>query len=111
MTATPARFRLRALDGEPLADPVVARTVLATARAIAERTGVDLRSIEHDARTVTVALAAGPLETVAFLAELRRLTNAWHAGRTGRDPLRPSLWGDAPETDSGQTFDLGEPWR
>ena len=66
-------LRLRALDGEPLGDDAVARTVIATAYAIAERTGVPLESIEHDARSLTVRIGAPELQAVAFLAELRRI--------------------------------------
>lgn len=95
---------LRALEGAPLTDEKVARTVVATAHAIAERTGVTLASIDHDDASVTVTLDAGRLESVAFLAELRRLTNTWHAGR---DPGGASLWGEPPEDDEPH----GEPWR
>lgn len=73
--------RLRALRGRPLDDPKVRSTVEATARAILERTGVALTSIESDGASVTVSLAADRLAAMGFLAELRRLTNAWYEGK------------------------------
>lgn len=80
-------MRLRALTGRPLADGKVRSMVLATASAIAERTGVDVSSIEADDSSVTVTLNASRLVGLGFLAELRRLTNAWFEGKHHAGPL------------------------
>ena len=85
---TASRVRLRALDGEPLADERVRETVVATARAIAERTGVAIGAVEAEPGSITVTLAGDKLAAMGFLAELRRLTNAWYEQRHGI-----SLWG------------------
>ncbi len=76
---------LRALDGRPLADSRTRETVLATARAIAERTGVDLTDLSATDSSVTATLAAPRLAALGFLAELRRLTNAWSIAKHARD--------------------------
>lgn len=80
-------MRLRALEGHPLDDAQVRETVLATARAIAERTGFALEQLDaaHDA--VTVTMRADKLAALGFLAELRRVTNAWYESKYHRGPL------------------------
>lgn len=83
--------RLRASRGRPLDDPRVRSTVEATARAILERTGVGLVGMESDGASVTVTLDTDKLAALGFLAELRRLTNAWYEGKYRAG----SLWGDA----------------
>jgi hypothetical protein len=92
--------RLRALSGAPLADDAVRTTVVATAHAIAERTGVALLAIEAAADSVTVTLGTDKLAAMGFLAELRRLTNTWFARKRSGE----SLWGEVPR-DEGD----GEP--
>lgn len=87
--------RLRALAGRPLDDPVVRDTVIATAHAIAERTGVSLISIESEGDAVLATLAADKLAALGFLAELRRLTEAWYARKFGE----PELWGRGPSSE------------
>jgi hypothetical protein len=87
--------RLTALEGEPLVDARVRATVLATASAIAERTGVELVSIDADGSSVTVTLGADRIAGLGFLAELRRLTNAWYEGKHHGGPL----WGIKPDAD------------
>lgn len=84
------RVSLRAASGDPLSDSRARETVTATARAIAERTGVQLINLETSAQQVTVTLATHRLGALGFLAELRRLTNAWSRARSGAD-----LWPDA----------------
>ena len=106
------RMKLTAREGTPLADDAVARTVIATAHAIAERTGVPLLEIVHDERSVTVRLAADKLAGLGFLAELRRLTNNWFAARGGTlagtpEETKPELWGDPPKRDGD---DDPDPW-
>ena len=84
-------LRLRAITGYPLANERVRETVVATANAIAERTGVSLGSVNADGDSVRVEIDAGEVVAVGFLAELRRLTNAWYEGKFGE-----SLWGEPP---------------
>ncbi|MEM7622355.1 MAG: HAD family hydrolase [Planctomycetota bacterium] len=95
--ATPARFietttvRLRARGTTPLASHATRETVLATARGIAERTGIDLIDLACTSDTVTATLATNRLAALGFMAELRRVTNRWHASRQGREQLG-ELW-------------------
>ena len=84
-------LRLRAITGYPLADDRVRGTVIATANAIAERTGVAIGSVLADGDSVLVEIEGDQLAAVGFLAELRRLTNAWYEGKFGE-----SLWGEPP---------------
>jgi D-glycero-D-manno-heptose 1,7-bisphosphate phosphatase len=80
---------LRAPSGTPLADHAVRTTVESVAHAIAERTGVSLLAIETDDASITATLATHRLAATAFMAELRRATNTWHAGRGNTEPLWP----------------------
>lgn len=81
---------LRAVSGEPLAEEHVRQTVESTARAIAERTGVRVLAVSLTAASISVTLATHRLGAIGFAGELRRLTNAWYAGRTGGGVLWPS---------------------
>ncbi len=81
--AQTTRLTLRAASGAPLADERARETVIATARAIAERTGVRLIELDTAADSVTITLATHRLGALGFLAELRRLTNAWARARSG----------------------------
>jgi len=90
IVSTPATTAvLRALDGQPLADETVRTTVVSVAHAIAERTGVAVLSLTTDEHSITATLATHRLAATAFMAELRRATNAWHEGRGGDAPLWP----------------------
>ncbi|MEC9374280.1 MAG: hypothetical protein VYC34_10570 [Planctomycetota bacterium] len=82
---------LRALQGQPLADDAIRSTVVATAHAIAERTGVPLIHIETAPDKLTVVLHADRIAAVGFAAELRRLTENWR-----RKHDNQSLWGESP---------------
>ncbi len=87
----PSVVRLRALAGTPLADASVRGMVVATAHAIAERTGARIRAIDASNDAVTVAIEVDKLAAMGFLAELRRVTGAWYARKhPGRE-----LWGAA----------------
>jgi len=86
----PSTVRLRALSGTPVTDARVRATVLSTAHAIAERTGVELLAVEASDDAVTATIAVDKLAAMGFLAELRRLTNAWYAGKHAGG----SLWGE-----------------
>lgn len=89
-------MRLRALHGTPLDEPTVRGVVVATAHAIAERSGVALRHLDADAASVTVTLGVGRIAGLGFLAELRRLTNKWYEDKYRDGPL----WGTpAPGTE------------
>ncbi len=90
MTGRGSAITLRALSGQPLADETTERTVRATAHAIAERTGVNVFSIDTDVDAITVRLDCPRLASVGFAAELRRLTERWYAGRHDG----ASLWGE-----------------
>jgi hypothetical protein len=94
---------LRALLGEPLRDEAVRSTVLSTARAIAERTGVGVVHIETQPDRVTVTLAAPRVASLGFAGELRRLTERWYRARFGSGPTDPTLtlWGDPPKPHDG----------
>lgn len=83
VVATRVTLTARTGDPAPLADTRVRDTVLATARAIAERTGIDLLELEADDRSITAIIAAGRIPAMGFMSELRRLSNAWHHGKAG----------------------------
>jgi len=87
---------LRALAEAPLRDEGVRATVASTARAIAERTGIELVSLDLDHASVTARVATHRLAAIGFAAELRRVTNAWHRGRSG-EPLWPVREIDPPD--------------
>lgn len=80
--------RLTAGFGEPLRDPRIRETVLAAARAIAERTGVTLLDLRATDTMVEARLAGSRVAALGFAAELRRQTNHWHQARFGT-PLWP----------------------
>ena len=82
------RVTLRAASNDALSDRRTRDTVTAAARGIAERTGIRLLELEIDHASVTATIATHRLAAVAFLNELRRTTNAWHA-RTRDTPLFP----------------------
>lgn len=98
------RVRLRAWEEGALRDPKVRDMVVANARAIAERTGVELLSIEIDEQGVSAIVQGDRLIAMGLVAELRRLTGAWytrhHPGRhlwIEPDPDRDAHAGDPPE--------------
>jgi D-glycero-D-manno-heptose 1,7-bisphosphate phosphatase len=76
-------FVLRAMEEGALRDPRVRDTVLATARALADRAGLRLAAADADDGSIRFDLACDRLAGMGFVAELRRATNAWHVGRTG----------------------------
>jgi len=86
-----SRITLRAncteIEPRPLADERTRETVLAAARGLAERTGVDLLEIAAADTHLEATLAVGRLPAMGFAAELRRVTNDWHRRRHDR-----SLW-------------------
>lgn len=90
MTGGRSTVTLRALEGEPLADPAVRAMVEATAHAIAERNGVALIALETTPSSVRLTVGAGRLAAIGFAAELRRITTAWRRHKTGQE----HLWGD-----------------
>jgi hypothetical protein len=80
-------LRLRALEGTPLEDERVRAMVLATARAIAERSGVALRRLEATPDCVTLTVELDRLGALGLVAELRNVTNAWYEGKFHSGPL------------------------
>lgn len=96
---------LRALKGVPLADPLVRDVVVATAHAIAERTGVRLLDLQWSPDAIMLSIDESRLAAIGFAAELRRLTNRWHAARHPRVVPPPSLWGDPPAFDDPDPAD------
>jgi len=97
--------RLRALSGAPLAQERVRSTVEAAARALAERNAVEVSHLVCEDDAITLTLGINKLAALGFLAELRRVTEAWHRAKFGA-----GLWGDLPPaTDHDQNeLDLGE---
>lgn len=80
-------LRLRALEGAPLEDDRIRVMVLATARALAERSGVGVRELVSDSTSVTLTLELDQIAAIGFVAELRRVTNAWYQGKFDAGPL------------------------
>jgi hypothetical protein len=74
----------------PLTDPAIRRNVVSAAQALAERTGIELieLAIIDDGAGITATLEGPSLVAVGFAAELRRITDHWHAKRYGGP-----LWG------------------
>jgi poly-gamma-glutamate capsule biosynthesis protein CapA/YwtB (metallophosphatase superfamily) len=97
--------RLRALSGTPLAQERVRSTVEAAARALAERNAVEVSQLSCEADAITLTLGINKLAALGFLAELRRVTEAWH-----RAKFNAGLWGELPPAnDHDQNeLDLGE---
>jgi len=93
---------LRALAGEPLRQDRVRAMVIAAARGLAEREGVDLVAVDADPDRVTLILRTDRIVALGFAAELRRGTDAWYRGRFGT-----SLWGDPPTEERWPDPDRG----
>jgi len=100
---------LRALEGAPLADDRIRTMVEATARAIAERQGIDALDVRSEDDRISVTLRAPRVVAVGFAAELRRLTNRWYVEKYDA----PTLWGDPPrpEQDDEGNHPWDEPWK
>lgn len=82
--------RLRAKGAGALADPALRDRVLAVARSIAERTGVEVVHLAADPTSVEATLVGDDLVAIGFAAELRRTTESWYRARTGA-----SLWSES----------------
>lgn len=96
---------LRALEGEPLRDAAVRRTVVAAAHAIAERNGVTLLDLTTTPTSLTATLDASRLAAIGFAAELRRITGDWHRAHTGE----PHLWGEPTPEPPDDPYNLFSP--
>lgn len=70
-----------------LADERVRASVEAAAYALAERNGVHILSLSVLPDRLTASVEGPEIVAVGFATELRRTTDTWHAGRTGR-----TLW-------------------
>lgn len=88
----PSTARLRALHGTPLEDGAARRTVESTARALAEREGIDLLALEVAPDGIAITLDADRIVGLGFVAELRRVTNKWYEDKYRDGPL----WGTPP---------------
>lgn len=80
---------LRALEGEPLADERIRDLVVAAARALAERHGIELVDVRTEPDRVMCVLRADRMVAMGFAAELRRTTETWYARKFGVT----TLWG------------------
>jgi hypothetical protein len=69
-------------------------TIRAAGHAIAERTGVEMLSLDLIGDRLVATLATHRLAALGFAAELRRQTNRWSLARLGR-----TLWKDDPKHD------------
>ena len=74
---------LRATAADAMADPAIREMVEATARGIAERTGVELLNVWADEQSVEVTVDGSVIIAVGLVAELRRTTDQWHRTHTG----------------------------
>lgn len=74
----------------------VRETVIATANALAERTGMELVEVLLDASGLRATLSGPKVVALGFGAELRRLTNGWHKARHGSN-----LWPEPPDLHRG----------
>lgn len=88
-----ATMRLRAVSGTPLDEPSVRETVESSARALAERMGVEIFALGLDDESITIELGVDKLAGLGFMAELRRTTNAWYEAKYRDGPL----WGTVRE--------------
>lgn len=94
---------LRALEGDPLRHDLVRDMTIATANAIAERSGVKIINLRADDQSVTITIAGTRIAAMGLAAELRRLTTSWYAHKFGVE----ALWGEARMDDDG----AGEEWK
>jgi allophanate hydrolase subunit 1 len=99
MSGAITEVTLRALEGQPLEDLRVRDMVEATARAIAERQGVEVLDLHAAPDRITVTLKTGRIESLGFAAELRRLTTRWYTQKFGER----TLW--------GEPLEEGEEWK
>lgn len=91
MTRDITSIRLRALQGTPLADPAVRNMVIAAARALGERHGVDVLRVDAGPDQITCTILADRIVAMGFAAELRRSTSAWYEHKFGVS----DMWGEA----------------
>ena len=91
MTRPTTTITLRALEGQPLADRAVRDMVVAAAKALAERHGVEVIDVATAPDRVTCTLATHRIAALGFAAELRRTTTAWYEHKHGAK----AMWGDA----------------
>lgn len=73
-----------------LEDSSIREMVVAAARGIAERTGVELVNVWADENAVEVTVVGSGLIALGLVAELRRTTDTWHRSHAGTP-----LWAEA----------------
>lgn len=78
---------MHAADATAFADERVRGTVIATARAAADREHLRLLFVGFEGDALCVTLGGGRLEGLGLLAEVRRITDRWSQTRGG-----PPLW-------------------
>ena len=78
-----ARASLATHPEADLEDSRVPETIVAAARGIAERTGVEIVDIEWRSRSLVVGVRGPGITAIGLLAELRRSTDRWHRDRGG----------------------------
>ena len=98
MPDEPRAVRLVFGPDADLEDDRLRETIVAAAKAIAERTGVRLVDCRVSGGRLELAVEGSSMLAVGLAAELRRTTDRWHLDREGTH-----LW-VAPEED-------GEAWK
>ena len=78
-----ARASLASHPDADLEDPRIPETIVAAAKGIAERTGVELVEIEWRSGTLAVGVRGPEITAIGLLAELRRSTDRWHRDHGG----------------------------
>ena len=89
-----ARASLASHPDADLEDPRIPETIVAAAKGIAERTGVELQDVECETNRLTIRVNGSTLMAIGLLAELRRSTDHWHFEHCGRH-----LWMAGPDED------------
>ncbi|MDA0294740.1 MAG: hypothetical protein O3A19_04015 [Planctomycetota bacterium] len=64
-------------------DPRIRETIIAAARGIAERTGVELDDVACESNRLTIRMNGSTLMAIGLRAEWRRSTDHWHFERFG----------------------------
>ena len=93
-----ARASLATHPEAELDDPRVPDTIVAAARGIAERTGVEIVEIEWRSGTLAVGVRGPEITVIGLLAELRRSTERWHLDHGGGPLWRDGSTDRNPDT-------------
>ena len=93
-----ARASLATHPEAELDDPRVPGTIVAAARGIAERTGVDLVKIERRSGTLAVGVRGPEITVIGLPAERRRSTDRWPGDHGGGPRCQGGSTDRNPET-------------